>query len=129
MIGPWPHRPAHRAAARRLRRARAGPYAPSAAGEAGVEFLPLDELLGRCRCARLHLPLNAESRHLLDARRFALMRPGTLVLVNVSRGAVIDTAALIAALASGRVGGAASTCSRPSRPRDTAAAAGASNVV
>lgn len=76
------------------------------AGEPGVEFLALDELLGRCDALLLHLPLNADSRHLLDARRLALLRPGALI-VNVSRGAVIDTAALLAALATGRVGGAA----------------------
>ena len=75
-------------------------------GEAGVEFVALEELLGRCDAVLLHLPLNAESRHLLDARRLALLRPGAL-LVNVSRGGVVDTAALAAALASGHIGGAA----------------------
>jgi D-3-phosphoglycerate dehydrogenase len=74
-------------------------------GEAGVEFVALEELLGRCDALLLHLPLNAESRHLLDSRRLALLRPGAL-LVNVSRGAVVDTAALAAALASGHIGGA-----------------------
>ncbi|MCC7461410.1 MAG: C-terminal binding protein [Gammaproteobacteria bacterium] len=76
------------------------------AGEPGREFLPLEALLGRCDALLLHLPLNAESHHLLDARRLALLRPGALI-VNVSRGAVLDTAALIAALGSGHVAGAA----------------------
>ncbi len=76
------------------------------ADAAGLEFLALDTLLGRCDALLLHLPLDADSRHLLDARRLALLRRGAFI-VNVSRGAIIDTAALIAALQSGHVGGAA----------------------
>jgi D-3-phosphoglycerate dehydrogenase len=52
------------------------------------------------------MPLTPESTHLLDRQRLALLRPGAL-LVNVSRGGIVDTAALIEALQSGRLGGAA----------------------
>jgi D-3-phosphoglycerate dehydrogenase len=54
----------------------------------------------------VHIPLNAETKHLLGRERLALMKRGAF-LINVSRGAVIDTDALIAALQSGHLGGAA----------------------
>lgn len=71
-----------------------------------VTGVPLDELLARADFVVLCCPLNASTRHLLDARRLALMRPGAL-LVNVSRGEVVDEAALLAALRDGPLGGAA----------------------
>ncbi len=52
----------------------------------------------------LHCPLTPETRGMIDAAAFAAMRPGALV-INVARGAVIDRAALVAALAGGRLGG------------------------
>jgi phosphoglycerate dehydrogenase-like enzyme len=52
----------------------------------------------------IHCPLTPETRGLIDAAAFAALRPGALI-VNVARGAVIDRAALIAALAGGRLGG------------------------
>jgi D-3-phosphoglycerate dehydrogenase len=72
----------------------------------GMEITTLEELLTRSDAVLVHLPLTAQTHHLLGRERLALMKPGAL-LVNVSRGAVIDTAALIEALASGRLGGAA----------------------
>jgi D-3-phosphoglycerate dehydrogenase len=72
----------------------------------GVETTKLEELLSRSDVVIVHLPLTADTHHLLGRERIALMKPGAL-LVNVSRGAVIDTPALIEALASGRLGGAA----------------------
>jgi D-lactate dehydrogenase len=71
-----------------------------------VSYVPLDELLAASDVVTLHLPLGPESRHLIDERRLALMRPGAL-LVNTSRGGLIDTAAVVAALKSGRLGGVA----------------------
>lgn len=73
---------------------------------AGVEITTLEELLTRSDVVIVHLPLTADTHHLLGRERIALMKPGSL-LVNVSRGAVIDTPALVDALASGRLGGAA----------------------
>ncbi len=66
----------------------------------------LDELLRRSDVVTLHTPLTADTHHLLDRRRIGLMRPGALV-VNTGRGALLDTGALIEALDSGRLGGAA----------------------
>ena len=71
-----------------------------------AEWLPLDELLGRSDVVTLHLPLAADTHHLLDRRRIALMKPGAYV-VNTGRGALLDTEALVAALASGALAGAA----------------------
>jgi len=67
--------------------------------------LPLDDLLPRCDALVVTAPLTAATRHLLDAARIARMKSGAVV-VNVSRGAVIDTAALIDALERGHLAGA-----------------------
>ncbi|MEV0650832.1 NAD(P)-dependent oxidoreductase [Phytomonospora sp. NPDC050363] len=66
----------------------------------------LGELLELSDIVTLHAPLTPETRHLLDRARIARMRPGAVV-VNTGRGGLIDTEALIAALESGRLGGAA----------------------
>jgi glyoxylate reductase len=68
--------------------------------------LPLDELLAAADVVSLHTPLEEETRHLIGARELALMRPGA-VLVNTSRGPVVDEGALVAALREGRLAGAA----------------------
>ena len=73
---------------------------------AGVRAASLDEALAAADVVIVHLPGNEQTRHLLNHARFARMRPGAMV-INVGRGAVIDTDALIAALASGQVCAAA----------------------
>jgi glyoxylate reductase len=65
----------------------------------------LDELLERCDVVSMHCPLDARTHHLIDAQRLARMKPGA-VLINTSRGPVVDEAALAAALEAGRLGGA-----------------------
>ena len=65
----------------------------------------LDEALPRADHVCLTVPLTDATRHLTDARRLARMRPGAF-LYNVSRGAVVDQAALVAALRAGRLAGA-----------------------
>lgn len=74
--------------------------------DVGPEMTPLEDLLRRSDVVIVHVPLTADTRHLLDRERFALMKLGAF-LVNVSRGAVIDTRALIDALGGGRLAGAA----------------------
>jgi glyoxylate reductase len=68
--------------------------------------LPLDDLLATADVVSLHLPLIADTRHLIDAAALARMKP-TAVLVNVSRGPIVDEEALVAALREGRIAGAA----------------------
>ena len=72
----------------------------------GIEMTTLEALLSRSDAVIVHLPLTPATRHLLDRERLALMKPGA-VLINVSRGAVLDTQALIEGLESGRLSGAA----------------------
>ena len=66
----------------------------------------LGELLGAADYVSLHLPLTPATRGLVDAAAFAQMKP-TAYLINTSRGAMIDEAALLAALESGQIAGAA----------------------
>jgi D-3-phosphoglycerate dehydrogenase / 2-oxoglutarate reductase len=71
----------------------------------GVPVVALEELLARSDVVIVHARLTAATRHLLGARELSLMPPGSL-LVNVSRGGLVDTAALADALASGHLAGA-----------------------
>jgi D-specific alpha-keto acid dehydrogenase len=71
-----------------------------------AEYLPLDELLQQSDVVTLHTPLNAETHHLLDRRRIEQMKHGAFI-VNTGRGSLVDTEALVPALESGRLGGAA----------------------
>lgn len=82
------------------------PATHAAFAEGGVEPLSLDELLGRADVVSLHVPLLPSTRGLFDAARLAAMKRGA-VLVNTSRGGIIDEAALVAALRAGHLGGAA----------------------
>ena len=75
---------------------------PVAAG-LGAKYVPLPELLAESDVVSLHCPLTPQTRHMIDATAFALMRPGAM-LVNTSRGAVVDTRAAVKALKPGRLG-------------------------
>jgi D-3-phosphoglycerate dehydrogenase / 2-oxoglutarate reductase len=72
----------------------------------GVRAVPADTLLAECDVLSLHLPLTGATRGLMDAARLARMKPGAL-LVNTSRGALVDIPALDAALDAGTPGAAA----------------------
>jgi D-3-phosphoglycerate dehydrogenase len=69
----------------------------------GVAFVAIDELLAESDAVSLHLLLTDETRGFLSAARIAAMKRGVL-LVNTARGALVDEAALVAALGSGQIG-------------------------
>jgi D-3-phosphoglycerate dehydrogenase len=77
-----------------------------AAGRLGVELCDLDELLARADFITIHTPLTADTKGILNADALARMKKGAL-LVNAARGGIVDEAALVAALDSGHLAGAA----------------------
>src|SRR5262249_54013609 len=83
------------------------PYvSPDVLAKAGVEGVSFDDLLSRSDFISVHAPLTPQTRGLVNAAAFAKMKKGAL-LVNTARGPLIDEAALVAALDSGQLGGAA----------------------
>lgn len=72
----------------------------------GAEQMSLDDLLKRADVVTLHVPLMPATQGLIGAQRLGLMKPGA-ILVNASRGGIVDEAALAASLESGALGGAA----------------------
>jgi D-lactate dehydrogenase len=79
------------------------PRPSDACRELGVTYVDLDDLLPAADIVALFAPLTPATHHLVDAAAFARMKPGAM-LVNPSRGALIDAAAAIGALKSGRLG-------------------------
>lgn len=77
---------------------------PASAGEVGAESVPMEALLNESDVVTLHVPLNANTRGMIGEKELATMKPGAL-LVNTSRGALVDEKALISALEAGRLGG------------------------
>ena len=76
------------------------------AAEAGVERADLSDLLHRADFVSLHCPLTPETRHLINQATLARMKPSA-ILINTTRGGVVDQAALYEALTSGIIAGAA----------------------
>ena len=74
--------------------------------KAAADYVSLDELLRSSDIVTLHTPLNAATHHLLNRQRIARLKDGAYV-INTGRGALLDTEALVSALESGRLGGAA----------------------
>lgn len=79
------------------------PHPPADTG--GIEVMTLDELLAASDIVVLHAPLVPQTHHLIGERELALL-PKDAFIINVSRGGLIDTAALLASLDSGHLGGA-----------------------
>jgi lactate dehydrogenase-like 2-hydroxyacid dehydrogenase len=73
--------------------------------ELGVTYVDMESLLATSDFVSLHTPLTPETHHLIDAAALALMKPNA-ILINTSRGPVVDESALAAALAAGTIGGA-----------------------
>jgi D-3-phosphoglycerate dehydrogenase len=96
------------------------PYLTPEQGERlGIPLLALDALLAAADVVTLHVPFSDETAGLLDAERLGRMKPGAL-LINCSRGGVVDEPALLAALESGHLGGAALDVLAEEPPRDLA---------
>lgn len=79
------------------------PYPSDAARAAGIEYVPLEELYRRSDVVTLHVPLTEENRGMIDAEAINQMRDG-VVLVNVSRGELIDVAAVTSAIEFEKIG-------------------------
>jgi lactate dehydrogenase-like 2-hydroxyacid dehydrogenase len=85
------------------------PYPPSAELVAQLAAEPrasVEDVLREADFVSLHSPATPDTRHLMNAARLALMRP-TAFLINTARGDIVDEAALVAALRSGQIAGAA----------------------
>mmetsp|Transcript_60081 Transcript_60081/g.190861 ORF Transcript_60081/g.190861 Transcript_60081/m.190861 type:complete len:305 (+) Transcript_60081:354-1268(+) len=70
----------------------------------GVEYVGIDELCARCDIISLHAPLLPATQYIINGERIALMKKGVLI-INTSRGGLLDTAAAVEGLKSGQVGG------------------------
>jgi D-3-phosphoglycerate dehydrogenase len=79
---------------------------PERAAELQVKILPLDQLLASADVVTLHVALSDQTRHLINAERFAQMKK-TAVLINTARGELVDEAALVAAVTAKQIRGAA----------------------
>ncbi|NKC32552.1 2-hydroxyacid dehydrogenase [Falsiroseomonas selenitidurans] len=79
------------------------PHPAAEAAALDLAYVPLETLLAQADIVTLHCPLTPATHHLIDAAAIARMRPGAM-LVNTSRGAIVDTRAVIAGLKSGRIG-------------------------
>jgi D-3-phosphoglycerate dehydrogenase len=97
------------------------------ASRPGVTSVTVDELFRRSDVVTLHCPLDAQTRHLVDAKRLASMPAGS-TLVNVSRGGLVDQAALIDALASGPLRSASIDVCDPEPPLPDDAILGPRNL-
>ncbi|WP_119393880.1 2-hydroxyacid dehydrogenase [Salinibius halmophilus] len=79
------------------------PYPSNEAQKLGFEFLDLDTLLNRCDVISLHCPLMSQTYHIINAYTISKMKRGVMLL-NTSRGGLIDTPAVIEGLKSGQIG-------------------------
>jgi D-3-phosphoglycerate dehydrogenase len=107
---------AQRARAFEMRVLAADPYPDLDFVEAyEIVFTSLEQLLGESDFVSLHLFLNEQNRHLIDAERLALLKP-TAYLINTARGGIVDGTALFNALQSKRIAGAALDVMDPEPP-------------
>ena len=84
-------------------------FDPVVSSHNSVELLSLDEVLNQADIVSLHVPINDQTHHILNANTISCMKPGSIV-VNVSRGGLIDESALHDALKSQHLSGAALDC-------------------
>jgi D-3-phosphoglycerate dehydrogenase / 2-oxoglutarate reductase len=99
-----------------------------AANAAGVESVSFDDLLARSDFISVHAPLQPATRGLMNAKAFAKMKKGAF-LINTARGPLIDETALVAALDSGKLGGAALDVLTVEPPAKDSPLVGRDNVI
>ena len=80
-------------------------YDPFPDFSSGLRYLPVGELLSQSDIISLHCPLTEQSRHMINEKTISEMKPGAII-INTSRGGLIDSAALLEGIKSGRLGGA-----------------------
>lgn len=80
-------------------------YDPYPKENAGFEYLPLDELFEQSDIISLHCPLTSETKHMIDERAIARMKKG-VIIINTSRGGLIDSESLINGIKDRKIGGA-----------------------
>lgn len=93
------------------------PPAPELLMELEAEFVMLKELLQRSNVVTIHVPLTPQTKHMIGAQEIQLMKKGAF-LINTSRGAIVDEKALLDALKSGKLGGAALDVYEIEPPKD-----------
>ena len=81
----------------------ADPYPSSSVTDLGASYVSFDELIAGADIVTLHAPLTPQTRHLIDRASLARMKPGVM-LINTSRGALVDTEAVVDALKSRKIG-------------------------
>jgi glyoxylate reductase len=81
------------------------PVAPRVEAELGAEFMSMDELLASSDVLSINCPYSPDTHHLIGEAQFAMMKSSAF-LVNTARGPIVDEAALVEALQSGRIAGA-----------------------
>ena len=79
------------------------PFPSATCRSLGVRYVELNELLAQSDIIALHCPLTPENKYMIDARALEKMKPGVM-LINTSRGALLDTLSIIEALKSGKIG-------------------------
>ena len=79
------------------------PYPNHAVLDLGVEYVPLEEIFATCDIISLHCPLTSENHHLLNKESFSRMKPGVMV-INTSRGGLLNALDAIEALKTGQLG-------------------------
>jgi len=82
------------------------PPSPELLESLEADFLTLDELLRQSNIVSIHVPLTEETKRMIDAEKISMMKDGAF-LINTSRGGIVDEKALLDALRSGKLGGAA----------------------
>ena len=95
------------------------PPPPELLKELEAEFIPLHELLQRSDVVTIHVPLTPATHHMIGEREIQMMKDGAF-LINTSRGAIVDEKALLKALQSGKLGGAALDVYEVEPPTDLA---------